>query len=301
MKKCALCREERELRRSHIVPAFVFAYIKETSATGYLRRTTTPNRREQDGARLELLCASCEGVLGDLESWFSSAVFRPFQSDPAGTYHYDARLLRFGASLTWRALEYYAAKDVLSQVEDHHHAALQRARETWRRVVRQELPHPGEHEVHLVPFDIVASTTNPALQPNFNRYVTRAVDIDIPSGQSSAFVYVKLPRLAFVGVIVEPPGARRWKNTRINANGGAVFPRQFVLPTAFGDYVNDQAAKAADAIRAISPRQQAQIEATLTADIPKLARSESFAAMKADVALFGRSAFLREYPDEAAE
>jgi hypothetical protein len=44
-----LCGETNELRESHILPGFVYPWMKETSATGYLRFRQQPNVRVQDG------------------------------------------------------------------------------------------------------------------------------------------------------------------------------------------------------------------------------------------------------------
>jgi hypothetical protein len=57
---CRLCSETKELRESHILPGFVYRWMKETSATGYLRFGQQPNVRVQDGLKLHLLCGDCE-------------------------------------------------------------------------------------------------------------------------------------------------------------------------------------------------------------------------------------------------
>jgi hypothetical protein len=45
---CALCGENKKLRMSHIIPNFVFKWMKETSATGFLRSAENPKKRLQD-------------------------------------------------------------------------------------------------------------------------------------------------------------------------------------------------------------------------------------------------------------
>lgn len=74
---CALCNQESELRESHIIPKFVFDYIKETSATGYLRNVTSINRRLQDGPKRKLLCHDCEQKFSIAEKYFAETVFSP--------------------------------------------------------------------------------------------------------------------------------------------------------------------------------------------------------------------------------
>lgn len=45
---CALCRDNTELKESHIIPKFVGKWLKRTSATGYLRNIDNINKRQQD-------------------------------------------------------------------------------------------------------------------------------------------------------------------------------------------------------------------------------------------------------------
>lgn len=58
-KPCALCRENKELELSHIVPKFVIRYLKKTS-TGAIRNMENPNKIAQDGEKHYLLCGDCE-------------------------------------------------------------------------------------------------------------------------------------------------------------------------------------------------------------------------------------------------
>jgi hypothetical protein len=53
---CRLCERDGELQESHIIPKFVFAHQKETSATGFLRCSEVINRRAQDGPKLPTPC-----------------------------------------------------------------------------------------------------------------------------------------------------------------------------------------------------------------------------------------------------
>src|SRR5258708_13965527 len=78
--KCALCFEERELQLSHIVPKFVFGYVKR-SAPSALRSHRTPNLRIQDGEKEYLLCWECEQIFGGWEKTFSEQLFIPLH-DP---------------------------------------------------------------------------------------------------------------------------------------------------------------------------------------------------------------------------
>jgi hypothetical protein len=69
-RPCRLCGAVKELQESHILPGFVFRWMKETSATGYLRSRQQPNLRVQDGLKLHFLCADCERRFNQWETQF---------------------------------------------------------------------------------------------------------------------------------------------------------------------------------------------------------------------------------------
>jgi hypothetical protein len=75
--KCKLCGNESNLILSHIVPSFVFKWLKENSATGYLRFANTPNLRVQDGIKEYWLCNVCEGLFNKWETEYANKIFRP--------------------------------------------------------------------------------------------------------------------------------------------------------------------------------------------------------------------------------
>jgi hypothetical protein len=79
--ECALCQKERELCDSHIIPHFVFDWLKESSATGHMRFGPNMNLRVQDGLKPKLLCKECEGIFSVSESHFASKIFHPLHRD----------------------------------------------------------------------------------------------------------------------------------------------------------------------------------------------------------------------------
>ena len=59
---CALCKKYTVLVKSHIIPKFVSKWLKETSATGYLRGVEKPTERKQDLPKLPLFSENCADV-----------------------------------------------------------------------------------------------------------------------------------------------------------------------------------------------------------------------------------------------
>jgi hypothetical protein len=81
---CRLCGATKALQESHILPGFVYRWMKETSATGYLRFGQQPNLRVQDGLKRHLLCRDCEQRFNRWETQFANQIFHPMtQGDTA--------------------------------------------------------------------------------------------------------------------------------------------------------------------------------------------------------------------------
>src|SRR5690348_14377968 len=92
---CRLCGRPEVLQRSHVLPAFVFKWLKETSATGYLRSTQAMNKRVQDGIKEKWLCTECETRLSVWETQFASTLFHPLNADGGQKIPYSSWLLKF--------------------------------------------------------------------------------------------------------------------------------------------------------------------------------------------------------------
>src|ERR1041384_7712632 len=102
VEPCRLCGKTAELKLSHIIPAFVFRWKRQTSANGYLRMADAPNKRVQDGIKKYWLCEACEARFSRVEDRFSAHVFYPFANEDASRVRYAPWMLQFAASLVWR-------------------------------------------------------------------------------------------------------------------------------------------------------------------------------------------------------
>ena len=104
---CALCRDPAVLMESHIIPAFVYRWLKDTSVTGYLRAGTNPRRRVQDGLKSKLLCANCEARFNRWETSFATEIFHPYNANERLEARYGDWMLKFCTSVSWRALKFF--------------------------------------------------------------------------------------------------------------------------------------------------------------------------------------------------
>jgi hypothetical protein len=115
LELCRLCGHERELQESHVVPAFVFKWLKETSSTGSLRFGQQPNKRVQDGYKQRWLCLDCEGRLNVWETQFATQLFHPVNQDGGDNIRYGEWLMKVCVSVSWRTLLMMKENNWLSQ------------------------------------------------------------------------------------------------------------------------------------------------------------------------------------------
>src|SRR5437870_11113771 len=104
-RPCALCVlifEPQEL--SHIVSAFVYRWLKESSATGFLRFGLKMNQRTQDGLKDYFLCPACEDRFQTNEDLFSKKIFYPYVRDNSVCVDYGEYTLKFAVSASWCVL-----------------------------------------------------------------------------------------------------------------------------------------------------------------------------------------------------
>lgn len=288
VNSCPLCGSQDLEARSHIIPAFVFDYLKESSGTGFMRSGPAPNLRVQDGVKQQLLCNEHENLLSRSEGEVAEHLFRPYHADPSVVLSYDTWLGQFSASLCWRVLFIFSQLG-LKHCSDQQNALVVQALDRWKEIMLGRTADAGPFELHLVRMDVMESATGSLWPPNINRYLARAIEMDVAAKPSSAFVFVKLCKLIFVGFI-QMQHPEEWINTRVEETG-VIRPGNFGLPTMFGTVLADRARRMGELQAQISEKQRAKIQESMMADVDRAANSASFEAMKCDVAMFGRDAF----------
>lgn len=293
--QCKLCGIQGELQLSHIIPAFVFRWLRDTSGGGHIRFGTAPNRRVQDGLKLYWLCNACEARLNRSETLFANRVFYPYLNDARARIPYGRWLNEFAVSLSWRILRFYRDEEGLDGWDEEAKLYVDAAEQTWREVLLGVRPHPGPHEQHLLPVDIIesAGSLRPSLAPNINRYLTRAIDMDLCRGNRNIFTYAKLGRFLFIGFVREPE-LRQWRGSKVHASRGLLEPRRYVVPAALGDFLNDKSNRMSQLLEGMSPAQHRKVDVAFRRNAERFVQSDAFRAMQADVEMFGDAAFSKE-------
>jgi hypothetical protein len=281
LKRCPLCLLEKELCVSHIIPAFAGRYLKETSATGYLRDGKSPNIRRQDTAKQPLLCNDCEQIFSSSEREFSLKAFPIIQRDDYREFEYGPWLLKFAVSLSWRIL-------VINQEEvgkdfPQFRRQIAEALENWRLFLLGERKQPGgEHHLFVMagipesmPKDVHRQTLN---------YLLRGIDAtEFVTGRSIG-IYAKVLRSMFYSPIV-PASPTGWKNTRIHSGLGRLTSPQVLAMPGFMEFVEARL----DEVHSnkMSEAQRRKVSETMLKNPERALASESFKVHQATVRLLG--------------
>jgi hypothetical protein len=287
---CAFCGKQALLRESHVLPAFIFRWLRNRSGVAsHLRHTDSPNRRVQDGLKFPWLCNDCEGHFNRYETAFANQVFYPWHSGKQ-RIDYGNWLLKFCVTISWRVLKFARGKNKNPSYTDEQMRLMDEAEARWRAFLNDDVPHPGDFEQHVLIFDTIADTNVPGLPNNFNRFMTGAVTLDIVGSRNSLMTFAKLGRFNIFGIIQK--GRGEWDGTKIHVRQGLLKPDKIVIPAGLLDLFIEKAAHASKSIANISKLQRKKIDDNVIKNIDIFAKSDQFASILADAEMFGKDAVL---------
>lgn len=290
--QCRLCDNEAKLEISHIVPSFIYKWLKETSATGFIRCGLEPNKRVQDGFKEEFLCPKCEDLLCNWETEFSKIVFHPLVSKQAHKFRYSDWMLKFTVSLSWRVLKYMLEKHELPHLNESMLAETQNALHQWEDFLLGKTPNPGKFQQHVIPLDTIDSATRP-LPLNINRYLLRSVDLDVVTSGEQAYVYIKLPYILIIGFIhISSPN--QWNGTKVHVKTGVLGGTDYQLPDFILNHLIEKSENSDKIKDKFSDKQNKKIESTVKNNLDRVMKSGTFDALVGDASLHGAKLFKRE-------
>lgn len=270
---CSLCRSNQAIDNSHIIPAFVGKWLKQSSATGHMRRAVEPNVREQDLPKLPLLCEECEKLFSGWETHFSKEMFFPYQDKEQRVFQYDKWLLLFTVSLSWRIG--MADRASLKDFRPHLVSYLDTALESWRSFLLGESSQTQSYEHHLLFLDFVISAQSNELPDGFHWYILRSVDATFPTNNTELAVYTKLPGMIFFSS-VHPKKLVGWENTKILDSGIIGTSRQGVTNPRFGAFLLHRACRVIESFDKLSDRQDRKITESIKRNPARALASRSF-------------------------
>jgi len=199
--KCRLCGKRANIVKSHIIPKFVYAWLKKSSATGFLRPGDNPNKRVQDGPSYPLYCAECEALFSKYENLFAKKIFYPHMVGKCKTIDYLDDVKRFIIGISWRFLDLCMSD--FHTLESGVTIPKNNAHEEWRNYLlnRISVCTPG---IYL---NLLSDSPNAANeQTKLLWYSYRGTDaaLFIPSSKGM-FVYIQLPKITIIVSVFPAP------------------------------------------------------------------------------------------------
>lgn len=276
---CRLCLNEKELRESHVIPQFAARWLKDNSATGYLRQAINPNLRRQDLQTELLLCEDCENIFSRWEKIFAESIFYPYLNDRKLEFEYSDWLLKFAVSLIWRL--------GITELEDFREykprlvGDLEKALSRWRKYLLSEDAMKVKYGFHLFFLDFVKSSTGGSVPEGLHWYILSGVDGTIPASNTEVYGYVKLPALAFFAGI-KPRFPTGLKNTQILERGKIRASNQIISSPVFGEFFLDRAKSSWELTKSISEKQRQKIHKAIISNPEKSVNSHSFQVFLAE-------------------
>ncbi|MFJ7681642.1 hypothetical protein [Peribacillus butanolivorans] len=284
---CALCKNERELELSHIIPKFVFRYLKRDSFSGIIRNATNPNVALQDGDKKYLLCSDCEDIFSDNERKFSNNVFLPFKKDGVVNIKYDGNwLLHFITSVNWRTLfedmpSFIDNKDDSNSLFMKQLSSLEKAEVIMRQFLLGKKSNLGSIETHLFFYENVEKMSREILHLRPHSMVHGGVfGYTVISTSGGIFIFNNLLGVIIV-TIIKAAKNEKWKNTFVKNESGKIKSPQKVVSPIFEElsYMNEQREKG---MKTLSEKQRKSIIAKIEKDPEAFMASESFKRINRD-------------------
>jgi hypothetical protein len=288
---CKLCKKEKVLELSHIIPAFVYKWLKNTSATGFFRDYESPNVRRQDGQKIKLLCGECEDLLNIYETEFSKRIFYPYVSEELDQFgvaqskipyfDYSDWLLRFIISIQWRvaSTDKLSAKDYSNNLFELKSIQV----EYWRQFLLKERDNTGVNETYMLFLQNLAGAFGSwpeNLSPKINNYVLRSIDSTSASSATKIAMYFKLGPMAFFTTI-KPNSMKNVSDIRVKMRG-RIKTAQHLDNEDINNFVLITRPNEIAPMYNISDKQQSKINETLLKNPDRVVNSLSIGATEGD-------------------
>jgi hypothetical protein len=285
--KCRLCEQESDLQESHIIPKFIYAYLKDTSPTGKLREGENVNLRKQDGIKLDWLCKDCEATLSNWEKYFAETIFHPLQKNEV-PIKYNDKFLKFCVSISWRVLKYINEQGYISHFSNDIQTSIENALATWKKFLLNQAANPGIYEQHF--YDLTGTIENSSLptSSNLHRYLHRTIAINVVNwGPKAVIVYAKFPGLILTGFI-NVDSRKEFSETKIHVTNGVLKYHKISFPQQLWYYINFKADKVKQIRKGMSQKQKEKVNTDFRKLSPdEIIKSGTFQSLQKDIELSG--------------
>lgn len=210
---CRYCEKNEAIKNSHIIPSFIFKWIKETSLTGFIRTNILPNKRVQDGQKYPLLCTTCENSFSKLENEFKKFFNQLIRNEHNLTeLHISQSSKKCIYSIAWRIIArtlYFPCKNDFTEEEFKKFP-------NFLNFLKQDIEDDNfKHNIHLIPCtDKVLKKLNLALDEYFYKRNVHAGEVRVWDNWKRLIIFIHIPFLiVIVELIDEFPN--EWVGTQI--------------------------------------------------------------------------------------
>jgi uncharacterized protein YlaI len=261
IEKCALCRKEKELENSHIIPKFVFKWMKKTGSSK-LRQLTAINKSVEDGPTKKLLCGDCEDEFSAYEDYFARFFFHPLLDNiienkgpiTIPSIDYNENLYLFSMSLLWRGLKWNINND---NIPMEHEEQLNRIESKWQTFLANKNYPDEANSIHMF---IADKTQDFEGKPQrFDFYMMRGTDATVASGEGQLFIFSKIARFLFIVPLIGFE-EKDFINTNIQAAGGTYINPQIIEDSRISGFLVNRANEIHKYANELSEKQQAVIK-----------------------------------------
>jgi len=217
---CHLCNEIRQLRRSHIIPAW--AYRDEICGPDGKMIDLTELSVHSRQLRLPMLCDECEGKFS---KWENPARGAALESAIGGKY--GDWLFPFATSISWRVLKFQQMRPE-SEMSDNLRSILARpsvnnALSSWSNcLLHDRLDRSKSHRQHLF-----------CVSKDYDR--RQAICVTLGKADGHVFTYARFSFYCILGMI-ETSDRKAIEKNHIKVHGGEFSGKQY-LPLELAKYL----------------------------------------------------------------
>ena len=256
--QCALCRKNKELQLSHIVPHFVGRKMIKT-APGNIRMTNEPNRVAQDIEKHYMLCHDCEELFSARERWFASNIFNPWQDHKQEQFSYDENLTYFIISLSWRSLYLDLEEFSCDPTFDREVLMIMlRAENIMRDYLLEKRQDISDIQNHIFFFDRIETASNYDFDKNPSVAMHRSITSYSAYNGKASFTISNLMGIMIV-TFYSMDAEEEWINTQIMNGSGTIVASNQGIKSVVGQEIKHWMDVAENAKNNLSDNQKNKI------------------------------------------
>lgn len=256
--QCALCRLNKDLQLSHIVPHFVGRKMIKTSP-GNIRITNEPNKVAQDIEKHYMLCHDCEELFSAKERWFASNIFNLWQDHKQQEFDYDENLTYFIISLSWRSLyldlEEYSCDPTFDR---EILLTLLRAESNMRDYLLGKRQDVSDIQNHIFFFDRIERASNYDFDQNPSEAMHRSITSYSAYNGKTSFTISNLLGIMIV-TFYSMAEEEEWTNTQVINGIGTITAKNQGIKSVVGQEIQHWMDEAENAKNNLSENQRNKI------------------------------------------